>query len=181
MPARRAFLQLASTLPLPVALSEAHPPVVDTYLHCFASTSSTESPYHKDGPYEPPDPSSPGAFTSSTRCTILGCFATRASLRRVIRHLCRRGANRVPPRGRALDRSDDCERDVTARVHGPCGVMTRPTLPCRGEWPRLLAPSRPRPPAPRAGRHRYRALAGIDPASGPILGNARATTPCLPD
>ncbi|HUR53010.1 MAG TPA: amidohydrolase family protein [Gemmataceae bacterium] len=56
MPTRREFLASAVVLPLPL---QGRTPVVDTHLHCFAGKDDARFPYHKDGPYQPPDAATP--------------------------------------------------------------------------------------------------------------------------
>jgi predicted TIM-barrel fold metal-dependent hydrolase len=55
MPTRREFLSSAAA-PL---LTQNRTPVVDTHLHCFAGSTDARFPYHKDGPYQPPDAATP--------------------------------------------------------------------------------------------------------------------------
>src|SRR3954453_9726917 len=56
MPTRREFLASAVVLPMPL---QGRTPVVDTHLHCFAGKDDARFPYHKDGPYQPPDAATP--------------------------------------------------------------------------------------------------------------------------
>ena len=58
---RRGFLASAAALPFAAGARDAEPkaPVVDTHLHCFAGDSDPKFPYHKDGPYQPPDAATP--------------------------------------------------------------------------------------------------------------------------
>jgi predicted TIM-barrel fold metal-dependent hydrolase len=61
MPTRRQFLLSAGAVPFSarLALAEEHVPVVDTHLHCFAGKDDVKFPYHKDGPYQPPESATP--------------------------------------------------------------------------------------------------------------------------
>jgi predicted TIM-barrel fold metal-dependent hydrolase len=57
----RSVLAAVSTLvSAPRLLAAAvKAPVVDTHVHCFAGKNAPRFPYHVDGPYHPPEPSSP--------------------------------------------------------------------------------------------------------------------------
>lgn len=61
MPTRRQFLISAGAVPVSTGLARAEDriPVVDTHLHCFAGKDNTKFPYHKAGPYQPPDAATP--------------------------------------------------------------------------------------------------------------------------
>lgn len=58
---RRSFLASVPALGCAarLAAAEAHVPVVDTHLHCFAGLTDRRFPYHPDGPYQPERPATP--------------------------------------------------------------------------------------------------------------------------
>lgn len=65
MATRREFLAAAAVVargayaPRSACADEKRTPVVDTHLHCFAGKDDARFPYHKDAPYQPPDPATP--------------------------------------------------------------------------------------------------------------------------
>lgn len=61
MQTRREFLgvSLAAAAPSLGFARLAKTPVIDTHLHCFAGAKDTRFPYHKNGPYAPPEAATP--------------------------------------------------------------------------------------------------------------------------
>ena len=62
LPTRRSFIASAAAIPFAATsrAADAKAPVVDTHLHCFAGKDEPKFPYHKDAPYTPAEPATPG-------------------------------------------------------------------------------------------------------------------------
>lgn len=72
MPTRRDFLAALPAAALAArAVAAEKPLVIDTHLHCFAGKDDARFPYHKDGPYQPPEAATPEHLL---RCMADGGF-----------------------------------------------------------------------------------------------------------